>query len=218
MIKAILFDLDGTLLNTLKDLNEATNFTLKSFDLPLITIEQTRNFIGNGVKILLRRAAFNADIDYALAFETFKNYYRSHIKDYTEVYEGIIDVLKLLKTMNIKVAVTSNKYQEGVSILCNHLLNSYIDIALGSSDTVKVKPNPDMINIALNTLNVTNNECLYVGDSDVDMITGKSNNIKTIGVTWGYKEKEVLINEKPDYLIDNPVEIINIIKEINNNE
>ena len=75
-----------------------------------------------------------------------------------------------------------------------------------------------MINIALNTLNVTNNECLYVGDSDVDMITGKSNNIKTIGVTWGYKEKEILINEKPDYLIDNPVEIINIIKEINNNE
>lgn len=218
MIKAILFDLDGTLLNTLKDLNAATNHTLKTFNLPGITIDQTRSFIGNGVKKLLVRAAFNANIDYELAYETFKNYYRVHIKDYTEVYDGIIDVLKYLKEKDIKVAVTSNKYQEGVSILCDYLLDSYINIAIGSSDTVKVKPNPDMINIALNTLNVNNKECLYVGDSDVDMITGKSNNIKTIGVTWGYKEKEVLINEKPDYLIDKPSEIINILKEINNYE
>ena len=218
MIKAILFDLDGTLLNTLKDLNEATNHTLSKFKLPPISITQTRNFIGNGVKKLLVRAAFNANIDYELAYETFKEYYKSHIKDYTTVYDGIIDVLIYLKQKNIKISVTSNKYQEGVSILVNYLLNPYIDVALGSSDNVKVKPHPDMVNIALNSLKVNNEECLFVGDSDVDIITGKTNNIKTVGVTWGYKDKHILVNEKPDYLIDNPNELINIIKEINNYE
>ena len=203
---------------TLKDLNEATNHTLKSFNLPTITIDQTRSFIGNGVRMLLRRAAFETDIDYELAYETFKNYYRSHIKDYTIVYDGIIDVLKYLKSKNIKVAITSNKYQEGVTILTNHLLNPYVDIALGSSDTVKVKPSLDMVKIALNNFNVVAEECLFIGDSDVDIITGKNGNIKTIGVTWGYKEKQVLIDENPDYLIDNPVGIINILKEINNYE
>ena len=218
MIKAILFDLDGTLLNTLKDLNEASNHTLRYFNLPLITINQTKQFIGNGVKMLLKRAAFNADIDYELAYEVFKKYYRNHIKDYTTVYDGIIDVLKFIKSHDIKIAVTSNKYQEGVEILVNHLLSPYIDIALGSSETVKVKPHPDMVNIVLDRLNVSSDQCLFVGDSDVDIITGKTNNIKTIGVTWGYKDKKILENEKPDYLVDNQVELIKIIKEINNYE
>ena len=162
MIKAILFDLDGTLLNTLKDLNEACNYTLKYFNLPLITINQTKQFIGNGVKVLLKRSAFNADIDYALAYEVFKKYYRNHIKDYTTVYDGIIDVLKFIKSKNIKIAVTSNKYQEGVEILVNHLLSPYIDIALGSSETVKVKPHPDMVNIVLDKLNVSSDQCLFI--------------------------------------------------------
>lgn len=218
MIKAVLFDLDGTLLNTLKDLNEASNHTLRHFNLPLVTINQTKQFIGNGVKVLLKRSAFNADIDYELAYEVFKKYYRNHIKDYTTVYDGIIDVLKYLKSKNIKIAVTSNKYQEGVEILVNHLLSPYIDIALGSSETVKVKPHPDMVNIVLDKLNVSSDQCLFIGDSDVDIITGKTNNIKTIGVTWGYKDKKVLENEKPDYLVDNQVELIKIIKEINNYE
>ena len=218
MIKAILFDLDGTLLNTLKDLNEASNHTLRYFNLPLITINQTKQFIGNGVKMLLKRAAFNADIDYELAYEVFKKYYRNHIKDYTTVYDGIIDVLKFIKSHDIKIAVTSNKYQEGVEILVNHLLSPYIDIALGSSETVKVKPHPDMVNIVLDRLNVSSDQCLFVGDSDVDIITGKTNNIKTIGVTWGYKDKKILENETPDYLVDNQVELIKIIKEINNYE
>lgn len=218
MIKAVLFDLDGTLLNTLKDLNEASNNTLRYFNLPLVTINQTKQFIGNGVKMLLKRSAFNADIDYELAYEVFKKYYRNHIKDYTSVYDGIIDVLKYLKSKNIKIAVTSNKYQEGVEILVNDLLNPYIDIALGSSETVKVKPHPDMVNIVLDKLNVSSDQCLFIGDSDVDIITGKTNNIKTIGVTWGYKDKKVLENEKPDYLIDNQLELIKIIKEINNYE
>ena len=218
MIKAVLFDLDGTLLNTLKDLNEASNHTLRYFNLPLVTINQTKQFIGNGVKMLLKRSAFNADIDYELAYEVFKKYYRNHIKDYTSVYDGIIDVLKYLKSKNIKIAVTSNKYQEGVEILVNDLLNPYIDIALGSSETVKVKPHPDMVNIVLDKLNVSSDQCLFIGDSDVDIVTGKTNNIKTIGVTWGYKDKKVLENEKPDYLIDNQLELIKIIKEINNYE
>ena len=96
--------------------------------------------------------------------------------------------MKSLK--NIKIAVTSNKYQEGVEILVNDLLNPYIDIALGSSETVKVKPHPDMVNIVLDKLNVSSDQCLFIGDSDVDIITGKTNNIKTIGVTWGYKDKK----------------------------
>ena len=216
MIKAILFDLDGTLLNTLNDLNATLNYTLNNFSLYNVTITQTRNFIGNGVRNLIKKAIGNAKIDEEKAYEIFKNYYRNHIKDYTNTYDGIIELLKTLKEKNIKIAVVSNKYQEGVEILVNHLLKPYIDIAVGSSEKVKVKPAPDMVNIVLNKLNVNKEDCLFVGDSDVDIITGKSNNMTTIAVTWGYKDIDVIRSNNPDYIIDKPQQLINILKEINN--
>lgn len=218
MVKTIIFDLDGTLLNTLNDLHNAVNFTLSCFSLPNVTLEQTRNYIGNGVKKLIQRASNGAPIDNNLAYEKFKMYYRNHIKDCTVPYDNILDMLKILKQNNINIAVASNKYQEGVSLLTNHLLMPYIDLCVGSSETVKVKPSSDMVDIILKHFNEEKENCLFVGDSDVDIKTGKNSNIKTVGVTWGYKEIEVLKNEGPDYIINSPLELIKIIKEINKND
>ena len=116
------------------------------------------------------------------------------------------------------MAVVSNKYQEGVEILVNSLLAPYIDIALGSSDKVAVKPSPDMVNIVLDHFNVKNDECLFVGDSDVDIITGKSNNMKTVAVSWGYKDLDVITQQNPDYIIDEANQLLLIIKEISKND
>ena len=218
MIKTIIFDLDGTLLNTLGDLNNALNYTLSYFSLPNVTITQTKNFIGNGVRKLIERAINGAIIDNDLAYEVFKNYYRSHIKDCTVTYDGILDLLKKLKENNINIAIASNKYQEGVSLLTDHLLMPYVDKCVGSSDTVKVKPSKDMVNIILNYFKENSENCLFVGDSDVDIITGKTNNIKTVGVSWGYKDIEIIKNEGPDYIIDSPLKLLDIIKEINKND
>ena len=218
MVKTIIFDLDGTLLNTLGDLNNALNHTLSYFYLPNVTINQTKSYIGNGVKKLIERAINGASIDKDLAYEVFKKYYRNHIKDYTIIYDGILDLLKVLKENNINIAIASNKYQEGVEQLTNHLLMPYIDICVGSSEKVKVKPSPDMVNIILKHFNEDKKNCLFVGDSDVDIKTGRTNNIKTVGVTWGYKDVDVIKNEGPDYIINSPLELLEIIKEINNND
>ena len=133
---------------------------------------------------------------------------------------GISGILlaRQLKENNINIAIASNKYQEGVEQLTNHLLMPYIDKCVGSSEKVKVKPSPDMVNIILKHFNEEKENCLFVGDSDVDIITGKTNNIKTVGVTWGYKDVDVIKNEGPDYIINSPLELLEIIKEINNND
>ncbi len=214
MIKGIIFDLDGTLLNTLTDLKNAVNYALRTNKLPEITLKQTRDYVGNGVKKLVSRAIGNEDnkelIDKSL--KLFTAYYDLHQNDYTLPYDGIIDTLKCLKEMNLKMAIVSNKYQQGVDNLCRPLFKDYIDVFIGANDNIKLKPAPDMANIALEKLNLKNNECVFIGDSNVDALTGKNANMKVIGVTWGYKDKDVLEKLDLDYIVDRPSQIIDIIK------
>ena len=208
MVKTIIFDLDGTLLNTLGDLNNALNHTLSYFYLPNVTINQTKSFIGNGVKKLIERAINGASIDKDLAYEVFKKYYRNHIKDYTVTYDGILDLLKALKENNINIAIASNKYQEGVEQLTHHLLMPYIDICVGSSEKVKVKPSPDMVNIILKHFNEDKKNCLFVGDSDVDIKTAHNAEVDAIAVTWGFRSREELAFHHPKGIIDTPEELL----------
>lgn len=217
MIKGIIFDLDGTLLNTLVDLKNAVNYALKTNNLQEITLKQTRDYVGNGVKMLITRAiGENSNpklIDDTL--KLFTNYYDLHQNDYTIPYDGIIETIKELKKLGLKMAIVSNKYQQGVDNLCRPLFKDYIGVFIGAQDNIKLKPAPDMVNIALDKLGLKNNECYFVGDSNVDALTGKNANMEVIGVTWGYKDKEVLEALKVDYLIDKPQEIIKIVTRAN---
>ena len=212
MIKGIIFDLDGTLLYTLQDLHNAINYALKNNNLKEISIEQTKLYIGNGIEKLVIRAIGKSD-KFDEVLKDFKFYYGKHNNDFTKPYDGILEMLETLNKNHIKMAVVSNKYQEGVTKICTPLFSKYMDIFIGPSGNIKTKPDSEMVNIALNKMNLKNSECLYVGDSDVDIQTAKNSNMKSIGVLWGYKDVS-----NASYVINNPNEIIKIIKKENENE
>ena len=219
MLKGIIFDLDGTLLNTLVDLQNATNYALDKQNYPRITLEMTRNYVGNGNVKLLERAFKTEKAEIIdKAFIDFKYFYDIHKSDNTIPYDGIMNMIKNIYNLGIKMAIVTNKYQEAATSLCKPLFGKYIDIIVGKDDNIPAKPDPTMANVALSKLNLKPNECIFVGDSDVDVMTGKNTKVsKVVGVTWGFKDKEVLEALGVDYLIDKPNQLINIIKgEINN--
>ena len=213
MIKGILFDLDGTLLYTLKDLNEAVNFALVNNNLKKITLEKTIQYIGSGIKNLMILATKENPCVYNKALEDFKDYYAIHCIDNTIPYDGVIELLKTLKENNIKMAVVSNKYQAGVDKICNKLLKDYIDIFIGARENLNIKPHTDMVNEALKQLNLSNEECLFVGDSSVDIQTALNAKMKSVGVSWGYKDVS-----DATYVINTPNDLLNIIKKENEND
>lgn len=219
MVKGIIFDLDGTLLYTLKDLNEAVNYACKVNNFKPISIEQTRLFIGNGVRKLIERAFNCSDLSIIeKGYSDFKKHYENHLLDNTIPYENIVELVESLKKNGIKSAICSNKYQLGVEKVCNPFFKNKIDYMIGVSDTIRTKPNLDMIDLALKKMNIDNDSCLYVGDSETDLITAKSANIKFVAVSWGYRNVKSLIEKGADYAIYNPPELLNIIKEINKND
>lgn len=212
MIKCVIFDLDGTLLNTLKDLKDSTNFALSSFGYPERTLDEIRNFVGDGVKKLIERALPQdaKNIDECLAI--FKKYYAQNMYNKTVPYNSILNILKELKIKDIKIAVVSNKFDTAVKELCKKYFDGFIDIALGQSEFIPPKPSPDGVIKVMSDLGVNTENTIYVGDSEVDVQTAKNSGLKCIGVTWGFRDKEKLI--KADYIIDNPNELIQIIDEI----
>ena len=221
MIKGVIFDLDGTLLNTLYDLKEAVNFALRNSGLKEITLNQTKEYVGNGIKNLVKRA-IGKDID-EITFEKiyldFKNYYDEHQKDFTVPYDGILPMIESVYKLNLKMAIVSNKYQSGVDNLCIPIFGKYINVLIGASENIKLKPAPDMAYLACKKLSLKPEECFFVGDSDTDALTGKNANMKVIGVSWGYRDVDTLKKLDVDYIVNDPNEIINILKkEINNHE
>lgn len=212
MIKGILFDLDGTLLYTLKDLHNAINYALKKNNLQEISMEMTRQFIGNGIEKLVYRAIEDKE-KFDVVLDDFKFYYGLHGSENTKPYDGIEKLLESLTNLDIKIGVVSNKYQEGVDKICRPLFSKYTNIFIGARKNINIKPASDMVNIALNMMNLNNNECLFVGDSTVDIQTAKNSNMKSIGVLWGYKDVS-----DATFTVNNPSEIINIILKENENE
>lgn len=211
MIKGIIFDLDGTLLNSLEDLQIATNYVLVNNGCKTISLEQTKAFVGNGNAKLLARAFSCFNKPYQDSYlDMFKDYYNKHLTDNTIPYDGIMELVKSLKNNNIKMAICSNKYQQAVNIVCKPFFENIIDYFIGASDKIRTKPDLDMINLALESMNIKANECLYVGDSDVDFITAKKANIKFVFVSWGFKKID---DDTIDYRIDKPNQLLDIIKE-----
>ena len=209
--KIVIFDLDGTLLNTLQDLTDSTNFALNRCDYPQRTIDEVRNFVGNGVLKLIERAvpenASSGDIQNCL--EIFKEHYRNNMFNKTAPYNGIIDMLKKLKNDGYKTAVVSNKFDSAVKDLCLKYFGSLIDFSAGENELsgIRKKPAPDTVLKVLKEFNLSFDEAIYVGDSEVDIQTAKNANIDCISVLWGFKNKEFLLNNGAKILISKPDEI-----------
>lgn len=217
MIDTVIFDLDGTLLNTLEDLKDSTNFALNKFGYPQRTLDEVRQFVGNGVRKLIERAipdgSSNPDCEECL--KTFKEHYAKNMYNKTAPYQGIIDMLLQLKENGIKTAVVSNKFDLAVKELCKKYFGELIEIAIGESENVRKKPAPDSVLKAIKELNSNIKNCIYAGDSDVDVQTAQNTGIECIGVTWGFRDRSLLKKEGAQYIIDTPDEFIKIINKIN---
>lgn len=213
MYKAVIFDLDGTLLNTLDDLAGAVNYALNTCGYPPHTKEDVRRFIGNGVIKLMQRATPDkiSQADFDKCFEVFRTYYLEHMTDNTKPYNGIKELLQSLKQHGIKSAVVSNKLHAGVVGLCNDYFADGITCAFGVENESERKPSPANVLKAFKKLGISKDEAIYVGDSEVDVMTAKNSELDCIGVTWGFRDKHELIESGARFIVNAPSEILDIV-------
>ncbi len=207
--KLAIFDLDGTILDTLQDLADATNYILKKNGYPLRSLEEVRQFVGNGIYMLVRRAIPKELSDQKARDLTkeFKLYYKMHCKDKTKAYPGIIPLLKKLKTKGIKTAVVSNKADYAVQILVDDFFPGLFDIAVGEKENVRKKPYPDAVNEVLKELKIVKEEAVYIGDSEVDIQTAQNAQLDCISVCYGFRSRQFLQANKAKILVNNADEL-----------
>jgi len=209
--KAVIFDLDGTLLNTLEDLTDSTNFALSKFNFPQKTIDQVRRYVGNGVQRLIERAipGGSSNPNFEKCLNLFKEHYKENMFNKTAPYDGIIPMLKKLKSHKIRTAVVSNKFDDAVKGLCKKYFDALIDFCAGENELqgIRKKPAPDTVLKVLKEFGIKSDDAIYIGDSEVDIQTAKNANIECISVLWGFKNKEFLINSGAQIIISKPDEI-----------
>lgn len=212
-IDTIIFDLDGTLLNSLEDLRVSVNYALYGFKYPKQTLDMVRRNVGNGIEKLMERSLPDGkdNVNYEVCLEIFKEHYKTHMSVNTKPYPHIIETLAALKSRGYKLAVVSNKFDAAVKPLCQKYFKSLIDVAIGQSKDTKKKPAPDTVYIALDELESSAETSIYVGDSEVDIQTAKNSGMDCISVSWGFKTKEFLEQNGASVIIDTPLEIFNYI-------
>ena len=212
-ITTVVFDMDGTVLNTLEDLAGSMNYSLKAVGMPERTVDEFRRFVGNGAREALRKAlpeGTSTDILDEM-FPIFKEHYDEHCLDKTEPYEGILDLMKELKKRGYRMAIVSNKIDSAVKELNKRFFGDLIDVAIGEQPGVNRKPAPDMVETALKELGSTKEESVYVGDSEVDYLTAKNSGLPCISVLWGFRDKEYLIEQGAYCFADAPADIVDMI-------
>lgn len=208
-----IFDLDGTLLDTLEDLYRATNKALEDHSLPLRTRDEVRLFVGNGVEMLIRRAVPAwCDEETTLAtLADFKAIYADICEDNTKPYDGILAALAALRDRGVRVAVVSNKFDAATKQLCRKYFGDLVEVAIGERAGVRKKPAPDTVQEALRELGVSAEGAVYVGDSDVDIETARNCGMPCISVTWGLRDEEFLIQNRASDLAHSPEELLGMI-------
>ena len=213
-MKAVIFDLDGTLLNTATDLANAVNYALKLHGKKTHSNADVIKMVGNGVKNLIIKA-LGDDADIAdEVLKDFKGYYGEHNADFTVEYDGVTDMLKTLKKQNVLTAIASNKYDGAVKKLSGIYFGDLIDVALGESEKVSRKPNPDMIFKIIKSLGVNACDCVYVGDSDVDIITAKNAGMPCVSVGWGFRDKSFLAQNGATVIAETVPQLTKILLEL----
>lgn len=193
-IDTIIFDLDGTLLDTLTDLTNSVNYAMQAYQFPTYSRDQVRQMVGNGVRVLMERAIpeGNSFDQFEDCLKTFKEHYELHKKDNTSPFPGILEFLKEADAAGFKLAVVSNKFDLAVKELCRDFFSPYITTAIGESAQTSPKPAPDTVFKAMEELHSIPERCVYAGDSDVDISTAKNAGIPCISVSWGFRSREFL--------------------------
>lgn len=211
--KAAIFDMDGTILDTLVDLQNATNYGLSKNNLPERTYDEVRGFVGNGIRKLIERAvpAGSTEETIKKVHSDFTEFYKVHNSDHTAPYKGIPEAITQLRAHGIKTAVVSNKADYGVQALVKDFFPESFNIAVGEREGVAKKPSPDMVCLALNKLGISKEEAVYIGDSDVDFQTAANSGLNFIGVDWGFKGRAFLENLGAKTIVHNSEELINEI-------
>ena len=194
MINTVIFDLDGTLLDTLGDLAASVNYALRSHGLPERSLTEVRQFLGNGIRYLMEHAVGGVveGEDFETVFQTFRTHYVDHCLDTTQPYPGIMPLLAALKERGVRMAIVSNKLHPAVQELADRFFRGYISSAVGESATVRRKPNPDAVLAALSELGSAPSESMYVGDSEVDLATSVNAKLPCALVTWGFRDEALL--------------------------
>lgn len=205
----VIFDLDGTLLNTIEDLTDSVNFVCDKLGYPVYTIETIKTFVGNGIRKLLERAipGGRENKDYENAYKLFCEHYQKNCHNKTRPYEGILELLSHLKQKGCKLAIVSNKNDDAVQQLNREFFGEYISVAVGQSDTTKKKPAPDTVFAAMSQCHAAGGNTLYIGDSEVDWQTADNAGIDCVLVSWGFRPKETLMQLHPVMLADTPEQI-----------
>lgn len=212
-IKAVIFDLDGTLLDTLEDLKEAVNAALLSMNMPVCTLEQVRHYVGNGVRRLMQRAVPDGENNpkFEETFAAFKEFYGGHCLDHTKPYPNVLELLQELKERGVKTAIVSNKLDSAVKELDKRFFGGYTTTAIGERENVARKPAPDMVNEAVAVLGTERSKTLYVGDSEVDIMTAENAGLSCISVTWGFRSEKFLKKNGAKTLIQTPLDLLYLI-------
>lgn len=213
MYETVVFDLDGTLLDTLDDLHGAVNAALTAYALPLRTREEVRSFVGNGIVKLMERSVGCAKVptvDFDGVLSTFKAYYKAHCKDKTQAYAGIMPLLTALKERGVKAAVVSNKADFAVKLLAEEYFDGLLLAAVGENESagIRKKPAPDSLLAVMAELGASPETTVYVGDSEVDIRTAKNAGVDCLSVTWGFKDRAFLEENGAAVLIDEPLQIL----------
>ena len=212
MYSTYIFDLDGTLLDTLADLAASCNYALRTHGMPEHSIDDVRRFVGNGVRKLMERAIPDgeANPDFEATFATFREYYMHHSLDTTKPYPGIMDTLVELKARGCRLAVVSNKMMAATVELCKHFFPDTIEVAIGENEAegIKKKPAPDTVLAALKQLGVSGEDVVYVGDSDVDLATARNSGLPCISVLWGFRDRDFLLDHGATTFITSPKELL----------
>ena len=214
MYSTYIFDLDGTLLDTLEDLAAAVNYALRQHGMPEHSVDAVRCFVGNGVRLLMERATPDgaANPSFEKVFETFRQYYMAHSLDTTKPYENIPQVLASLRARGCRVAVVSNKMMAATQELCRYFFSDTVEVAIGEDEAsgIRKKPAPDTVEVALQALGVEKDGAVYVGDSDVDILTACHAGIPCISVLWGFRDKAFLQSHGATTYITHPDELLKL--------
>ncbi len=218
LIKLAIFDLDGTLVNSLEDLADAVNYALRKNGFPEHETDEYRYLVGNGLAILIKRALpdgfCNEETETAIKSD-FDFYYNNHYCSKTKPYDGILELLKTLKENGIKLAVASNKPDTFAKIIVEHFFKDTFDFVSGKTDSIPKKPAPDIVFKIIEELGVDKKNCIFAGDSDVDVLTAKNAGIISAGCLWGFRDFDELNKAGADYILSKPcemLEVFNIIK------
>jgi phosphoglycolate phosphatase len=212
-----IFDLDGTLLDTLGDLAASVNYALRTHGMPEHSVDDVRRFVGNGVRKLMERAVPDGPDNprFDAAFATFRQHYMAHSLDTTRPYEGIPEALEALKARGCHLAVVSNKMMAATQELCRHFFPDTIEVAIGEDEAagIRRKPAPDTVFAALKALGVGKENAVYVGDSDVDIQTACNAGLPCISVLWGFRDRDFLICHGAQTFITHPAELLTMGKK-----